>query len=77
MSVIVYSKPNCPNCVKTKNTLKARGIEFTEIDIMQDDNAFIHVTQELDYRQLPVVKTGGQSWSGHDEERLSALVAAQ
>jgi glutaredoxin 3 len=32
----VYSKDNCPYCVKAKNLLNARGIEFTEIKIGVD-----------------------------------------
>ena len=77
MSVLVYSKPNCPQCTKTKNTLKAAGVGFDEIDITEDDNAFMRVTQELGYRQMPVVEAGDQHWSGHDDVMLSALIAAE
>ena len=30
MKTIVYSKPNCPGCVKLKSELKAEGVEFVE-----------------------------------------------
>jgi len=32
----VYSKDNCPYCVKAKNLLNARGIEFTEVKVGVD-----------------------------------------
>lgn len=33
MTVTVYSKNNCPQCVQAKNLLKLKGIEFTEVKI--------------------------------------------
>lgn len=35
----VYSKTVCPYCVNAKNFLKAKGIEFQEINIEQDEQA--------------------------------------
>lgn len=32
-NVVVYSKANCPQCVKVKNELALRGVEFNEIRI--------------------------------------------
>jgi glutaredoxin 3 len=31
--VVVYSKANCPACVKLKNELSLKAIEFTEIRV--------------------------------------------
>lgn len=36
MKTIVYSKPNCPGCVKLKSELKAEGVEFVEIELGKD-----------------------------------------
>ncbi|MFT7434170.1 MAG: glutaredoxin 3 [Alphaproteobacteria bacterium] len=33
MSIIVYSKPTCPYCVKATNLLTSLGQKFTVIDI--------------------------------------------
>jgi glutaredoxin 3 len=32
----VYSKPNCPFCMKAKYHLEKLGVAYTEIDISQD-----------------------------------------
>lgn len=31
--IVVYSKKVCPNCIKVKSLLEAKGIKFTEIDV--------------------------------------------
>ena len=35
--VIVYSKDICPYCVKAKNLLQRKGVNFTEIKITTDE----------------------------------------
>ncbi|MFM7558006.1 MAG: glutaredoxin 3 [Alphaproteobacteria bacterium] len=35
--VIVYSKDICPYCVKAKNLLQKKGVNFTEIKITTDE----------------------------------------
>lgn len=34
--VLIYSKSVCPYCVKAKQLLKSKNIEFTEVDISTD-----------------------------------------
>lgn len=36
MKAIVYSKPNCPNCVQAKTLLSNKSIEYIEIVIGSD-----------------------------------------
>lgn len=33
MMLTVYSKNNCPNCVRAKSLLESRGVNYTEINI--------------------------------------------
>lgn len=35
--VIIYSKDICPYCVKAKNLLQRKGVNFTEIKITTDE----------------------------------------
>lgn len=41
MSIVIYSKSNCPWCVKAKELLKQRDLAFTElmfeIDFLKED----------------------------------------
>ncbi|WP_353933585.1 glutaredoxin family protein [Photobacterium phosphoreum] len=36
MSVIVYSKPNCIQCIATKRVLDAQGTDYKNIDLSAD-----------------------------------------
>ena len=33
----VYTKQNCSQCVQTKNYLKAKNVEFIEIEVKDED----------------------------------------
>ena len=35
----VYSKNNCPNCVRAKSLLESRGVAYTEVNIETDPDA--------------------------------------
>ncbi|MFL1780933.1 Glutaredoxin-3 [Candidatus Hepatincolaceae symbiont of Richtersius coronifer] len=35
--VLLYTKQNCPYCVKAKQLLKQKGVSFNELDIESDD----------------------------------------
>jgi glutaredoxin 3 len=35
--IIIYSKDPCPYCVRAKNLLRRKGVEFTEIKITSDE----------------------------------------
>jgi glutaredoxin len=37
MEVVVYTKPNCPQCVQVKNVLKSADISYTEKEISPDN----------------------------------------
>ena len=64
----VYSKTVCPYCVNAKNFLKARGIDFQEVNIEEDEAArdFLrnagHRTVPQIYRDGEVFVEGG--WMG-------------
>ena len=56
MKAIVWSKPACPFCVKAKNLLKSKGIEYEEKNIADG-----HKIQDL-LEAVPNAKTMPQIW---------------
>jgi glutaredoxin-like protein NrdH len=70
---IVYTKPNCVQCDATKRWLDNRGIEYSTVDITEDQEAFDKVVA-LGFRAAPVVESPVGSWSGFDPDKLSQLV---
>lgn len=54
MKVVVYSKANCPQCVKVKNDLALKGVEFEEARV--DLNPILRGWLiEAGHRSVPVV----------------------
>ena len=37
--VIIYTKSYCPYCVKAKNLLEKKGVQYKEVDVENDANA--------------------------------------
>lgn len=73
MSVTVFSKPKCPQCVATIRQLEKHGLPYDVIDLTQD-NAAMEKVQQLGHRQIPVVTTAsGDHWSGFRPDRINQL----
>lgn len=56
--VTVYSKPNCVNCILTKNWLTGNDTEFEVIDIFEDEKAMKYVMDDLGFLGVPVTVIG-------------------
>lgn len=70
--VTVYSKPSCVQCVATKKALDKADIDYTVIDISQDDDAR-ELVLGLGYKGVPVVVAGDNHWNGFRPDRLNEL----
>lgn len=72
MVVTVYSKPACVQCVATYKELERKGVEYTVVDLTQDEEA-MSLVQGLGYMQAPVVMAGEDHWAGFRPEKIGAL----
>lgn len=72
MTITIYSKSGCPECVFTKKYLQSENIPFEEKRIDQNQS-YLDEVISLGYSSLPVVKVGEESFSGYHPERLQAL----
>lgn len=75
MSITVYSKPACVQCVATKKALDRAGLAYELVDISLDQEAYDYVLS-LGYLQVPVVEVGGEHWSGFRPDRIKGLQSA-
>ena len=57
--VKVYSKYNCKNCKQVKRLLKFSGIDYVEINVEDNAEAFKYVKEELGFSNLPVIVAQG------------------
>jgi glutaredoxin len=70
----VYSKSGCINCIKVKNLLKEKNIEFTIIDcdefILENKKDFLEFIQSLvgiEYKMFPMVFNDKKFIGGYNE----------
>lgn len=74
-TITVYTKPACVQCNATYKALDKAGLDYTVIDISQNDEAREYV-MALGYLQAPVVIAGNEHWSGFRPDRIKNLSAA-
>ena len=56
--ITVYSKPQCPNCVRAKELLTRKDIRYVEVDIEADDEAKIFLVDQ-GFRSVPQINVDG------------------
>jgi len=67
-NVVVYTTNYCPYCVKVKQLLKSKGVEFQEIDLSNDDTGRIELVNISGGRKtVPQVFINGQHIGGCDD----------
>lgn len=77
----VWSKPSCVQCDATKRELRKRGLEFLELDLM-DNPAQLAEFKAAGHLSAPVVVVSDGPititvWSGFRAEKIAALAAEQ
>lgn len=74
MSIIVYSTPTCPFCRQTKAFLLEHKIDFTDIDVMADQDKAREMIQKSGQMGVPVIDVDGQIVIGFDQKKLKELL---
>lgn len=64
--VIIYSKPTCPYCIRAKQLLQRKNVEFTDIDVSRDENLYNELKARTNHRTVPQIFIGDQFIGGSD-----------
>jgi glutaredoxin 3 len=68
--VEVYSTNYCPYCVRAKQLLDTKDIDYTEIDVTGDDEARMALVEKSGGRKtVPQIFINGESIGGYDDLR--------
>lgn len=70
----VYTKPSCVQCDMTKRYMDKNGIEYTTVDITQDQEA-LDMILGMGFSSAPVVISGDLSWAGFQPDKINLLSA--
>jgi len=70
--VTVYSTEPCSYCARVKGLLKARGIEFSEINLSKDPEGRAALARETGMMSFPQVIVDGQLIGGFTDVQAAA-----
>lgn len=65
--VEIYVKDYCPYCTKAKNLLNKKGVQFTEIDIENDEELQEFVIKQSGKRTVPQIFINDKPVGGSDD----------
>jgi glutaredoxin 3 len=66
-TIKVYTKDYCPYCDKAKNTLKAEGLSFEEIDITNKPDLYVELKNKTGHMTVPQIFVGDEFIGGSDD----------
>lgn len=65
--VVIYSTPICPHCIFAKQFFKEKGIEYTEYNVMEDEEKLHEMVEKSGQMGVPVIDIGGKIIVGFDK----------
>lgn len=65
--VTVYTTDPCSYCARAKGLLKARGIEFSEVNLARDPEGRVELARRTGMMTFPQVIVGGELVGGFTE----------
>jgi glutaredoxin 3 len=66
-SITVYTTDACPNCVRVKQLLDARGVQYDEINLARDADGRAQLSQRTGMMTFPQVLVDGELVGGFQE----------
>ncbi len=72
MRITIYTRNDCVQCHATKRAIENRGLTFDLINLDLHPEALEDLRAQ-GYRQLPVVVTDQESWSGFRPDLINRL----
>jgi glutaredoxin 3 len=82
--VTVYTKQNCPFCVRAKRLLEKKGVAFEEVDVEGNDELRVWLAETSGQKTVPQIFAGGRPLGGFSdidalerEGKLDALLRGE
>jgi glutaredoxin len=67
MTIEIYSKDGCSNCVKAKQLLNTHGKDFMEYKLNEDFTRDILLSKFPEAKTFPVIVVDGMNIGGYDQ----------
>lgn len=72
--VKIYSTPYCTYCKLAKNFLAKNKIEFTEVDVSENEDELNSMVKKSGQMGVPVIEVGDKVIVGYNEAQLKKLL---
>ena len=72
MPIVIYTTPNCPQCLMTSRTMDKYGIIYDKVDLTQHPD-LLDKFKEMGHMSAPIVVTDKKIWSGFRLEKIKSL----
>lgn len=74
MTVEVYSTPTCMYCNLLKDFLKENNVEYTEINVAEDEEKRNYIVEKSGQMGVPVAIIGEEVIVGFNQAKISELL---
>lgn len=71
VKIEIYSTSYCPYCIRAKQLLDAKNVDYSEIDVTGDDGARLALVERSGGRRtVPQIFINGEPIGGYDDLRV-------
>jgi len=72
--VVIYTTPNCSQCMMTAKQMDKLGIIYDKVDLTQHPD-LVERFKEMGHMAAPIVVTDRKIWSGFRLEKIKSLAS--
>ncbi len=66
-TIKIYTIKTCPYCIASKSLLQSKGLEYEEIDLTQNPEERVRVSEQFNWRTVPLILKDGKLVGGFKE----------
>ena len=72
--VTVYSTPTCPFCIRVKQFLKEKNVQFEDIDVSENEEKAQEMIKRSGQMGVPVIEIEDEMIVGFDKEKIKEVL---
>ena len=65
--VQIYTSSYCPYCIRAKQLLDSKGVEYDEVNLDKNPEKKLETMQMFNWRTVPIILIGDELIGGYDQ----------
>jgi len=65
--VQIYTSSYCPYCIRAKQLLESKGVEYNEVNLDKNPEKKLETMQKHNWRTVPIILIGDELIGGYDQ----------